>query len=51
MKKYKLKVLQHSGDFIIEMLNISRNNYEFNVWFMIGQMLDYWCVEREIYLN
>ena len=51
MKKYKLKILQHFADFIIKMLSKTRNDYEFNIWMLIGQRLDSWCVEREIYLN
>ena len=43
-------LLQKVADFICIMLELARNDQEFDFWMWKGLSLDYWCVEREIYL-
>ena len=53
-EKFKIKkkeFLQKVADFIYIMLQIARNDNEFDYWMWQGLKLDNWCVERHIYLN
>jgi len=45
------KLLQKVADFICVMLQHARNEKEFDFWMWQGLSLDYWCVERDIYLD
>ena len=49
-KKLK-KILQKVADFIYVMLQHARNDKEFDFWMWQGLSLDYWCLERDIYLD
>lgn len=56
MKEKLLKLrnnfLQKYADFIYSMLETNmKNEKEFDYWMWQGLKLDYWCVERDIYLN
>lgn len=49
--KKRNEFLQMIADFIYERLKNARNDQEFDFWMWQGLSLDYWCVERNIYLN
>jgi len=49
--KRREQLLQKIADFIYIMLQHARNEKEFDFWMWKGLSLDYWCVERDIYLN
>jgi len=49
--KKRNEILQNFADFIIKRLEHSKTEQEINVWLTIGMNLDFWCVEREVYLN
>jgi len=51
-KKKKEKLLQKVADFICVMLELSSDNQkQFDFWMWKGLSLDYYCVEKGIYLN
>jgi len=45
------QLLQKFADFIYSKLQDSKNEREFDYWMWQGLKLDYWCVERNIYLS
>lgn len=49
--KLKKELLQKAADFIYNRLENTKNDNEFNYWVWQGLSLDYWCVERDIYLD
>lgn len=49
--KKRNEILQNFANFIIERLEHSKTEREFNVWLNLGLNINYWCVEREIYLD
>jgi len=49
--KRRNELLQKLADFIYDRLRVARNDREFDYWMWQGLKLDYWCVERELYLN
>ena len=49
--KKRERLLQKIADFIYIMLQHARNDREFDFWMWKGLSLDYWCVERDIYLD
>jgi len=49
--KKRNEILQKIADFICILLENAKNNQEFNFWLWQGLSLDYWCVERDIWLN
>jgi len=50
--KRRERLLQKIADFIYVMLEINLENEKaFDYWMWQGLKLDYWCVERDIYLN
>ena len=49
--KKRNEFLQKIADFIYEKLKNARNDQEFDFWMWQGLSLDYWCVERDIWLN
>ena len=49
-----LKLLQKYADFIYKQLELAikfDNDMMFEYWLWKGLLLDYWCTDREIYLN
>jgi hypothetical protein len=51
LKKRK-EFLQKIADFIYTMLEINMENERaFDYWMWQGLKLDYWCVERDIWLD
>ena len=46
----KIRFLQYIANFIYDKLKNS-NNKEFEYWLSVGYGLDFWCVERGIYLK
>lgn len=52
MKEKKVKLLQKVADFIYVMLGLTMHNQQqFDFWVWQGLSLDYYCIERGIYLN
>jgi len=49
--KKRNELLQRLADFIYERLNASKTEQEFSFWMWQGLSLNYWCVERKIWLN
>ena len=49
--KKRNEFLQWIADFIIIKLQLSIGESEFEFWMWHGLSLDYWCVEKNIYLN
>jgi len=52
--KKRNELLQKVADFIYAMLEISmqmHNDNQFDFWMWKALSLDYWCVEKNIYLN
>ena len=49
--KKRNELLQKIADFIYNMLQEAKSDKDFDYWMWQGLKLDYWCVEREIYLN
>lgn len=46
------KILQKIADFIFMMLESNFDNEQaFNYWMWVGLNFNYWCVEKDIYLN
>jgi len=51
-QKKRLKFLQYVADFICVMLELTMDKEDhFNFWMWQGLSLDYWCKERDIYLQ
>ena len=50
LKKRK-EILQQIADLIYDRLQTAKNDNEFDFWMWKGLELNYWCVERDIYLN
>jgi len=51
LKTRRKKLLQKVADFIYNMLKNVRTEQEFDFWMWQGLRLNYWCVERNIWLN
>jgi len=49
--KKREQLLQKLADFIYIRLQNARNDREFDYWMWQGLNLNYWCVEKELYLN
>ena len=50
--KRRERLLQKVADFIYVMLELTMDKQDhFDFWMWQGLSLDYWCVERGIYLN
>ena len=50
--KRRARILQKVADFICIMLEINMENQKhFDYWMWQGLSLDYWCVERDIWLD
>ena len=49
--KKRNEFLQWLANLIITKLQLSVGDVEFNYWIYQGLKLDYWCVERNIYLK
>lgn len=50
INKIKVRILQIIANFICERLRNSPDK-EFEYWLSVGYGLDFWCVERGIYLK
>jgi hypothetical protein len=49
--KKRNELLQKVANLICIMLENARNDREFDYWMWQGLNLNYWCVERGIYLD
>ena len=49
--KLRNELLQKFADFICDRLEEAQNDKEFDYWMWQGLGLNYWCVERNIYLK
>ena len=49
--KKRNEILQKFADFIFERLENTKLEQEFNFWMWYALSLNYWCVERDIWLN
>jgi hypothetical protein len=50
-QKKRNELLQKIANFIYTKLQRAKTDKEFEFWMWQGLSLNYWCVERDIYLN